>query len=222
MNLTDLRRAERAALCETLAEVGPDAPTLCDEWAASDIAAHIVVSERYGGVPMVIAYPLRRVLTTRTRERAMTKLRAVGERQIRALKPRGWDWLMKRLKAGPPRLHGLPSIAPIRLIEEWIHHEDIRRANAMPVRQPSAQLREALWQAGVLLTQLTEFAEGREGLEVRLPDGRTTRLGNETHVRVEGEPGEVLMFLSGRTSAAHVDVEGDEPAVRALTEHLAV
>ena len=222
MDLTDIRHAERVALCQTFTEVGPEAPTLCSKWTAADLAAHVVVSERYAGVPMAIAYPLRRVVPARTRERAMASLQVVGERQIQGLKPKGWDWLLKRLAAGPPALHRRSSIAPIRLVEEWVHHEDVRRANAMPMRHPDRELSEALWEAGLFLTTLSEFAHGREGLEVRLPDGRSARVGTETRVRVDGEPGELLMFVAGRTSVARVDVMGDEAAIETLTENLAV
>ena len=37
---------ERAALVESLREHGPGAPTLCEEWTARDLAAHLVVRER--------------------------------------------------------------------------------------------------------------------------------------------------------------------------------
>src|SRR6266496_3204467 len=60
MSLTQLRRQERAAACLTFRELGPEAPTLCLQWSAADLAGHLVISERYGGLPMVVAYPLRR------------------------------------------------------------------------------------------------------------------------------------------------------------------
>src|SRR5260370_5678483 len=37
---------ERAALCALLKETGPDAPTLCEGWRTSDLAAHLVLRER--------------------------------------------------------------------------------------------------------------------------------------------------------------------------------
>ena len=36
---------ERTALCDALAEVGPDAPTLCEGWTSHDLAAHVWVRE---------------------------------------------------------------------------------------------------------------------------------------------------------------------------------
>ncbi len=71
MTLTEIRQEEREALCRTLSQVGPGAPTLCSKWTTAELAAHLVVSERYGGLPLVVAYPLRRALPTQVRERAM-------------------------------------------------------------------------------------------------------------------------------------------------------
>ncbi|MFE3703838.1 maleylpyruvate isomerase family mycothiol-dependent enzyme, partial [Nocardia tengchongensis] len=41
-----LAQRERQALVEAMAAAGPDAPTLCGEWTARDLAAHLVVRER--------------------------------------------------------------------------------------------------------------------------------------------------------------------------------
>ena len=37
---------ERAALVNTMRDVGPDAPTLCGDWTVRDLAAHLVIRER--------------------------------------------------------------------------------------------------------------------------------------------------------------------------------
>ncbi len=222
MSLTDLRGRERVAICTTLREFGPDAPTLCSQWSAADIAAHLVVSERGWGLPMVIGYGLRRVLPPAVTRRGMQSLRTVGDRQIEQAKRHGWDWLLHRLAAGPPVPYRLASVAPIRLIEEWIHHEDLRRANNLAPRTSSVEVDEALWRAGLLLTGFPEFLPGRDGLEIVLPDGRSHRLGAKTRVRLEGTPGELLLFLAGRTTAANISVDGDDDAIRALAGSLAV
>lgn len=39
-------RRERRALVATFREVGPQAPTLCEGWNTTDLAAHLVVRER--------------------------------------------------------------------------------------------------------------------------------------------------------------------------------
>jgi uncharacterized protein (TIGR03085 family) len=222
MSLTELRRLERASLCQTLREVGPDAPTLCARWSAADVTAHVVASERGWGLPMVVGYGLRRVLPVEVTLRAMDSLRGLSDRQLERTKAHGWDWLLGRLVAGPPVPYRLASVAPIRLIEEWIHHEDVRRANDLALRAPSVDLNEALWQAGMVLTGFPEFLPARAGLEIVLPDGRSHRLGDPTRVRLEGEPGELLLFLAGRTSAAEVSVTGDQAVSRAIHGNLAV
>ena len=38
-------REQRLALCTTLEEAGPDAPTLCAGWTALNLAAHLVLRE---------------------------------------------------------------------------------------------------------------------------------------------------------------------------------
>lgn len=216
MNLREIRAVERRALLATLNELGPAAPTLCADWCAEDVAAHLVVSEAYGGWPMVAAYGVRRVLPAAVTIRAVRSLQAVGERQLRRARRRGWDRLCERLASGPPRAYDRKGVAPIRLVEEWVHHEDLRRANAMDRRECSVELTEALWTAGRLLTSFPEFLPGREGIEVVLPDGRRQSLGAPLRVRVEGEVGEILLFLAGRTSAARVELRGDERHVADL------
>lgn len=222
MDLTELRRLERASACQTLRDLGPDAPTLCSDWSTADVAAHVVASERAWGLPMVMAYGLRRVLPVGVTQRGMQSLRGISDRQLKRAKNHGWAWLLGRLEAGPPVPYRLASVAPIRLIEEWIHHEDVRRANNLARRPSSVELNEALWQAGLLLTSFPEFLPGRAGLEVVLPDGRSHRLGDTSRVRLQGEPGELLLFLAGRATAADVTVDGDDASIRALQGALAV
>jgi uncharacterized protein (TIGR03085 family) len=214
-NLTQVRRGERDALLLTLRELGPTAPTLCSQWAADDIAAHLVVSEQGWGLPMVTVYWLRRLLPLGAVRRGTRALQTVGDRKVQTAKRRGWERLLYRLASGPPVPYRLRSVASIRFVEEWIHHEDIRRANGCAPRTDSPQVDEALWRAGLALTAFREFRADRDGLELVLPDGRTHRLGTTTRARIEGRPGEILLFLAGR-SVADVRVDGEEAFLREL------
>lgn len=200
----------------TLEVLGPDVPTLCSDWRAADVAAHLVVSEAYGGWPMVAAYALRRVLPPGVTRRGIRSIQAVGDRQIRRARAMGWDRLLGRLAGGPPAAYDRPGVGEIRLVEEWIHHEDIRRANGLAPRERSEEMELALWQAGLVLTGFPEFLPGREGIEVVTTGGRSHVIGGSPKVRVEGWAGELLLFLSGRTGAAEVTVTGDRSALRAL------
>jgi uncharacterized protein (TIGR03085 family) len=214
--LAEVRHHERAALLADFETLGPEAPTLCGRWRAADLAAHLVVSEAWRGWPLVAVYRLRRVLPPAATRRGLRAMQAVGEREIRRARAKGWERLLERLHAGPPRAYRRPPVAEIRLVEEWIHHEDLRRASGMVPRPGSPELDDALWSAGMRLTTFSEFLAGRDGVEVATPDGRRFRFGAETRVRVEGRPGELLLFLAGRGDAAEVEVSGDRTALVAL------
>lgn len=221
-SLTQLRVAERQALLTTLRTVGPDAPTLCGEWTALDIAAHLVLSERGGGLPMVPVYQLRKVLPAGLVQRGMRRMQAFGNRQVTKTARRPWDWQLRRLAVGPPRAYRLRSVAPIRYIEEWIHHEDVRRANGFGPRPSSPAEDDALWRAGIGLMSLRELLPGRDLVEVVLPNGHSFRIGARSTIRVQGPPGEALLFLAGRTTAAQVDLTGNESDIAELATHLHV
>jgi uncharacterized protein (TIGR03085 family) len=205
--------AERAALLRTLRRWGPDAPTLCEEWPVRRLAAHIVVSEQAAGLPLAFAYPLWRVMSARTAGAVQARLSDTGERQMDKAEARGWDWLLGRLDGGPPRAFGLRLIAEVRLVEEWIHHEDVRRGNGEPPRSMDDSLAEALLAGGLAISRFEVFAASRHGIDVILPDGSSYSVGaGEPMARVRGDAGEVTLWLAGRGSAANVEVEGEVPA----------
>ena len=60
-----LHRVERTELLDTFRRAGPDATTLCEEWPARTLAAHIVVSEQYAGLPLLVSYPIWRLVSAR-------------------------------------------------------------------------------------------------------------------------------------------------------------
>jgi uncharacterized protein (TIGR03085 family) len=208
---------ERTALLSTLHTLGPDAPTLCEGWTARTLAAHIVVSEQQAGIPLAVSYPVWRALNARTAGALLGGISRIGDRRMEKAVGRGWNWLLRRLDAGPPRLFGLRLIAELRLVEEFVHHEDIRRANGGAPRALDASTSERLLAGMLAISQVALFADSREGIEVRLSDGQTYRVGDgEPRVRVSGDVGEVALWLAGRVSAADVRVDGEiaEAALR--------
>ena len=222
-NLKDLRRAERAQLLSTLRDLGPEAPTLCAGWTAADIAAHLAMAERYVGIPMTVLYPLRKAMPEAVRARLMARLRHIGDRQTAAMRHRGWDQSLRRLSAGPPPTYDLSWVAPIRLVEEWIHHEDVRRANGSGPRPADLAPDEALWQCLIFLSRFAEFTGALRTVRVELPDGRSLQLrAGQPEVTITGPAGEVLLFLSGRDEVARVETEGTESALARLKPSLTV
>jgi uncharacterized protein (TIGR03085 family) len=185
---------------------------LCEGWPVRRLAAHIVVSEQGAGLPMTVAYPLWRVMPARAAGATQARLGDTGERQMDKAEARGWDWLLRRLEAGPPRAYGLRLIAEVRLVEEWIHHEDVRRGNGEPPRRMDRRLNDALLRGMLAITRFPMFADAHRGIEAVTPDGSTYRIGDGAPtVRVTGELGEIALWATGRGHAARVEVEGDAP-----------
>lgn len=202
MGATEVLRAERAALCDTLERVGPDAPTLCEGWTAADLAAHLVVRERdvTAGPGIVLPGPFARY----TRER------------MERVKRRGFAAEVARLRDGPPPWFRGPMAAP-NLAENFIHHEDLRRPQGDDPRELDDEVTNLLWSM-LRRTARLQFRRARGiGLELVLPDERSKVVrAREPLVKIEGPVGELYLFATGRKDAARVSIEGATEAVEIL------
>src|SRR5207245_7652885 len=102
--------------------------------------------------------------------------------------------------------------------EFFVHHEDVRRANGLDPRTNAAELDGALWRNVRLAAWFLARRLRGVGLELEWV-GTTrvlrTRRGNPTS-RLTGLPGELLLYLFGRQSAAKVEVSGPGEAVEAV------
>jgi uncharacterized protein (TIGR03085 family) len=199
---------ERRALCDLFEELGPDVPTLLDGWTAHDIAAHLVLRERdpIAGPCMVLPGPFQRF---------------GDRRRVRLVQKREFEWLIMRMRAGPPP--GFFRIGWVRsfpsLNEYFVHQEDVRRANGLGPRETlTPELEAALWQnvrrGGRYLSRRLRAV----GLEVEwaaTTERITVRKGEPT-ARLVGPPGELLLYLFGRPAAAQVEVTGAAPAIAAV------
>jgi uncharacterized protein (TIGR03085 family) len=181
---------ERLALCDLFDELGPDAPTLCEGWTTADLAAHLVLREHFS--------------------------RWDDERRA-AEKSKGMPELVGRLRAGAPlvpwRIPGVRTV--LNGMEYLIHHEDARRANGAGPREDRPDLQSlALRWTGLLGRRLAHQVRS-VGLELRTPDGSVKTYGSGGAVIV-GEPVELLLYLNGRRSAAHVQLSGSADAIAAV------
>lgn len=197
-------RVERAELCRRFAEVGPDAPTLCEGWTTRDLAAHIIVREhRPDAAAGILAPPFA----------------AHGERVRRHVADRHWAELVKAVRNGPPRWSPTrfgPLDRLVNTSEFFIHHEDVRRAQ--PDWEPrvlDAGLDDALWS---MLARTVRFTTRSSpvGITVVGPDGSRV-VGNDASpgVVLSGPPGELALFLSGRQAHSLAVVDGPDDAVAA-------
>jgi len=197
---------ERAQLSDLLDELGPQAPTLLEPWTTRDIAAHLVLRENdhLAGPGLVLPGAWGRF----------------AERRAKALALRNFTRLSTTLRSGPPP--GFFRIGRVRrgpnLNEFFVHHEDVRRANGRGRRTHEQAMDEALWYN---VTSAPWFLARRlrgAGLELQWAGTARTvraRRGKPT-ARIAGPPGELLLYLFGRQSAAHVEVSGTDAAIEAV------
>jgi uncharacterized protein (TIGR03085 family) len=204
--VTSHSRDERAALADLMADLGPDAPTLCGAWTTRDLAAHLVVRERRPDTAVGAVLPA---------------LGGWSERVRTALRDgTSWDELLDRLRAGAPMWSpmGNPlTESAVNLLEFFVHHEDVRRAQPGwgPRALPSG-LEDQLW-TSLRVTGALATRSWPGGLVLSAQGGRTHRLRRgEPDVTVNGAPSELALFCTGRQRVARVSADGPDDAVAAL------
>jgi uncharacterized protein (TIGR03085 family) len=206
MSAAEILRAERAAMCDTFEAVGADAPTLCEGWTTADLAAHLIVREhRPDAMPGVLIGkgPLARHTTN----------------LMEAAKSKGYAAMIETLRNGPPLLYRVGPGAFANVMENWIHHEDIRRANGEGPRVADAEVDAFLWKTLGLSGKMSARKIKPFGLELDAGNGRRRVARDaEPRVVVHGPPGEMVLYFAGRKDAAQVDIEGPPEGLRALAD----
>jgi uncharacterized protein (TIGR03085 family) len=202
-----LVRRERHALCETALALGPDVPTLCGDWTARDLVAHLLVRENSITGAAGITFSPMAGLT----ERAMAKAaRAPYADMVRKLHDPGLT---------PYRLPGVERLT--NTLEYFVHHEDLRRAQPdwQPRELPAAD-EDELWK---LLPASARLASRKSSVPVVVR--RSDRPGQEAAVRkgadpaiVTGLPSELVLFFFGRDRLDGVSFDGPPDAVSRLRE----
>ncbi len=212
-------RDERLALCALLDQVGPREPTLCAGWDTLDLAAHLVLREHRPDAGLgLLGGPLA-ARTRRLQQRLADRV--------------SYQNLVETIRTGPPRLSffGLPGADErINLVEYFVHHEDVRRAQpGWEPRRLDQGLAEALWRRlGMAKFVLRKAPVGVELARDDRPEPgepgtapgarvRITARARTPVVTVTGSPAELTMWALGRTSAARVRLDGSPAAVAALT-----
>lgn len=200
------QRAERAALCDLFLKVGPEAPTLCEGWATYDLAAHLVIRERkpLSGPGLVMGGAAAR-LTARILARAKQR--------------HSYAELVALVRRGPPAVLA-PFDKAMNLTEFFVHHEDVRRGagdNTPRIGPEGTQIEDALWQmlhrGGKFMTRSVKEI----GIDLVRPDGDVihARPGVPS-AKIIGPAGEIVLLLSGRSTAAQVELGGAPQAVEAV------
>lgn len=204
---SDLDLRERRDLADLFTALGPDAPTLCGDWTTADLAAHLVVRERdLIGAPGILIPALGGVTEGRMR---------------RELDRHGYEGTVDRVRTGPPI--GPMRIPAVRhatnLIEYFVHHEDVRRANGEGRREDRPDLDAELWDVlGRFAPLMVRKARLRDAhLRLVTPDGTQRTVGSGgAEVAMTGPVSEIVLELYGRRSVAGVELAGPADAVAAV------
>ncbi|HEV7525008.1 MAG TPA: TIGR03085 family metal-binding protein [Acidimicrobiia bacterium] len=199
MAATQVLLAERAALCDTFDKYGPEAPTLCAGWTTLDLAAHLVAREARSDAAIGLVVPL-----------FAPHLQKVMDRY----KERGYEPLVAMLRTGPPWMHRTGPLAIANVNENFIHHEDVRRASGEGPRAISDEMDATLWRVLGFGARLAKKAVKGAALTLRTPDGRERVVSTDGRpVTMTGAPGELALYMAGRKEAAVVALEGEPAAV---------
>jgi uncharacterized protein (TIGR03085 family) len=193
---------ERHELCATLRASEPDAPTLCGDWTAALLTAHLLQRERS------LTESLGRLPVARFRRRAEQRLT-----EIVASRP--YPDLIAAFDAGPPAFSpmALPALREaVNLLEYAVHHEDVRRAAAdvLPRDLPTER-QQAIWKrlrvSGPFLIRAVPVGVRLVAPGLGTAATRRAKRGGPVVV-VTGAPLELALVAFGRQRVARVDYDG--------------
>jgi len=202
--MTTLARRERHALCDLVLLLGESAPTLCGEWAAKDLVAHLLVRENSAvGVVGIFVPPLSR-LTDAAMARASR---------------RDFSVMVSKLRDPGLTVYRLRPVEVLgNTLEYYVHHEDLRRAQ--PEWEPrtlSAGDERMIWQA-IKVIGLALARPAGVPLRIRRSEvgsAATLRRGSDP-VTVTGRPSELALFLYGREQVRDLEFDGPTGKVSKL------
>lgn len=194
---------ERAELMALLLNVGPDAPTLCEGWKTRDLATHLYIREhRPDAVGGVFVSALKGRLDSVTDE--------VNEIP--------YANVVQKWGSGAPKWSPMKwADRYINTAENFIHHEDVRRAReGWTIRQLPPSATRELWKVVTTLGKVL-LRKSAATIVVTRPDGVAATLVDRSDrggdvVTVRGEAGELLLWLYGRDQA-DVAIEGNSAAI---------
>lgn len=191
---------ERKALVTTLRASDAGAPTLCEGWDVTHLLGHLVLRE----------HSLPRTAFDMISKRPPGREVFLGRTVAKAGDDTGYHRLVNRFAGGPSRFNPIGRIGDAaNLVEYVVHHEDIRRAGdspAAPRELPSDEV-AAIWKRSSMITN-PSFKSSPVGVTLVAP-GYGRRVAKPgSGVVITGAPVELILYSSGRRSAAHVEITG--------------
>ena len=205
------QQKEREKLAQLLLEKGPDAPTLCEGWTTADLAAHLYIRERK---PHLAGGYFLPALANTTKDAQAT------------VKQRPYADVVEEWAAGPP-VFMQPLDKAMNTSEHFIHHEDVRRGGGeVAPREFSRVVENDLMKAAKLMGMMA-LKSSDIPVVLTPPNHPPVTLGGargvvehgDRVVRVSGEPGELLLWVTGR-DAVEVSIDGDDRDIQKVKRRL--
>ncbi|MHA5283279.1 TIGR03085 family metal-binding protein [Corynebacterium sp. CQ3829_602738] len=194
---------ERERLAQLFLRVGPDAPTLNEGWTTRDLAVHLLIREsKPAAAPGIF----------------VNALSGVTEKETAKQMARPYEDVVREWAAGPP-VWLKPLNSAMNTSEHFIHHEDVRRGGGVvEPREFSQVINEELFSLAKRFGKLT-LRGAPVPVILTPPTTPPATIGDKAGVaergdnvlRVSGDPGELLLWVSGR-DAAQVELTGSVDA----------
>ena len=186
-----LARSERMLLCDLMLE--PARRRRCASWSVIDLAAHLVVGTTCGRLGHVVGGPSAHARTGRGAD-------APGPERLvetSAALPASTAWSLPA-PSSPSSSSTTKTCAA-------------NGSGAPRARRADEALARLIRATGARLLSRVE-----SGVDVVWNGGVLYRHGAEPRAVLSGPPGELILYLMGRRSAARVQLSGDSAAVEAL------
>ncbi len=211
MTSSELVSSERSALVQVLIDAGPTAPTLCKGWETRHLAAHLLLRETR---PMVAAGVMGGPLAARTQ-------RATDQLADELIDQHHYEKAVRDFEELPGYLHMRSRFAALdeemNLIEYFVHTEDVRRAGCIHGNAPAPRVladgvQQRMWKMLRARARTMAAKKHASGLVLQAPGYSPTvhtviaPLADREATLLNGEPGELVLYLFGREAAAQVDV----------------
>jgi uncharacterized protein (TIGR03085 family) len=200
---------ERSAFAETLRSTDPSAPTLCGDWNAAQLTAHLVLRERslveLGG----------RLSNAALQRRSHAAVASYADSN-------SFADLIDRFEAGPPRysFFAVPALREgLNLLEYVVHHEDVRRAVPdVEPRELSSGAQTAAWSRLRFTARLTLRQVPQSVRLVSPAHGEIDAAKKGAAlVTVTGDPVELALVIMGRQRVARVSYDGPPDDVESFS-----
>jgi len=200
--------SERAALADLMAEVGPDAPTLCGTWTTRDLAAHLIVrATRPDAAAGILVAPLA----------------GYTEKVMAAVARRDWPSIVAEVRQGPPRWSPV-ALAPLEAasntLESNVQHQAVRRA-PQPWEPPELPVHDAatLWaqaqRAGGFLLRRSPVGVVYAPTDGPAAGTRHVARKGDRVVVLSGPVGEIVLATYGRVTQG-LEITGEAADVEAF------